>query len=175
MQWFLMLLLRGSVTEVSLLDPVSSDIFLGETDITKNKCLHKYIRNLTLTVTLPSARFFRTSLYGDINWKKIWLTGDKFCLNNKVKEVFYKIMHRIYPAKKTLERFKIEYSCNLRGVEEETICHLFYHCMYTRIIWVDIQNYIRRKTKQTIEFEEKDIFVCFEDGSKEKDFFCVCN
>ncbi len=85
-------------------------------------------------------------------------------------------MHRIYPAKKT-ERFKIniEYSCNFCGVEEETICHLFFHCMYTRIFWVDIQSYIRRKTEQTIQYKEKDIFICFEDGWKEKDFFCAIN
>ncbi len=75
---------RGSVTEVSLIDPGSSGIFLGEMDITKSKCLNKNIRNLILTVTVPCARFFWTSLYREINWKKIWLTGDKFCLNNNV-------------------------------------------------------------------------------------------
>ncbi len=43
-------------------------------------------------------------LYSEINWKKIWLVVDKFCLNNKVKEVSYKIMHQINPAKKTSQR-----------------------------------------------------------------------
>ncbi len=34
-------------------------------------------------------------------------TANKFCINNKIKEVSYKILQRIYPAKHVLERFKL--------------------------------------------------------------------
>ena len=62
-----------------------------------------------------------------------WLVGEKFCFNNKVKEISFKILHQIYPAKKTLERFKldIEYVCDFCGLEDETISHLFYHLALT--------------------------------------------
>lgn len=162
-------LLRGSTFEVSMIHLFNSSIFLGEMDIIKTQCSNKYVRNLMQYVTVPPAKFFRTLLYGEIVWKKIWLVWDKFCLNNKVKEVSFKIMHQIYPAKKTLERFKIdiEYSCDFCGLAEESICHLFYHCTYTRMLWVDVGNYIRRKTK------DKDVFICFENNEKEELVFFV--
>lgn len=76
-----------------------------------------------MTVTVPSAKLFSTTLYGDIDWRKTWQLGDTFCLNNKIKEVLFKIMHKIYSAKKTLERLNvdIEYFCAFFGSEEETL------------------------------------------------------
>jgi len=67
------------------------------------------------TKTLLAARSFWASQFEDIKWERMWLIGDTFLLNNKIKEVSYKIVHRMYPAKKTLERLKIdiEYSCRL--------------------------------------------------------------
>ncbi len=46
---------------------------------------------------------------------------DKFFVNNKVKEVSYEILHRIYPVKHVLERFKlnIDYSCEFCSNEKE--------------------------------------------------------
>lgn len=29
--------------------------------------------------------------FGEINWHKMWLADEKFCFNNKVKEVLFKI------------------------------------------------------------------------------------
>ena len=49
-----------------------------------------------------------------------------------------------------------------------TICHLFYDCMYARIFWRDVQNYINRKTGQRILLKGKDIFICFEEQLREK-------
>ncbi len=163
-------LIRGS--SVFTTDPLTNTLFLGGNDIMKNKCSNKFIRSLLLKVTVPSAKLFWSALNGDIDWRKTWLVGDKFCLNNKIKEVSFKIMHKIHPAKKTLERFNvdIEYSCAFCGSEEETICHLFYDCTYVRIFWRDVQHYINRKTGQTIHLEGKDIFICFEEKQKEKDF-----
>lgn len=60
-----------------------SGIFLQATDITKNK----FMRNLTHTAT---------SLHGEIDWEKIWLLGDEFHPNKKVKEVSFKIMQKKY-------------------------------------------------------------------------------
>ncbi len=41
-------------------------------------------------------------------------------VNNKVKKVSYKILHRMYPVKHVLERFKlnIDYSCEFCSNEK---------------------------------------------------------
>lgn len=163
-------LLIGSRTELFVTAPVNK-IFLGSVDVTRNKCSSNYIRNLLVNVMVPPAKKFWTSLYKDINWKEMWLMSNKFCLNNKIKEVSFRIIHRIYPAKKTLERFKIdiEYSCTFCGSNEETIEHLFYHCVFTKMFWVDVQNFIERKTGQSLYLQEKDVLLYFEVINLEKD------
>uniref|UniRef100_A0A8C1Z089 Reverse transcriptase domain-containing protein n=1 Tax=Cyprinus carpio TaxID=7962 RepID=A0A8C1Z089_CYPCA len=165
-------ILKYNSTDVSGSYLTTQEIFLGDIDITTKKCPNKYIRNLMHTKTLPAARSFWASQFEEINWERMWLIGDKFLLNNKIKEVSYKIVHRIYPAKKTLKRFKIdiEYSCTFCGNYDETICHLFYGCIYSKIFWRDVENYIRRKTGQTLTLKGKDVFIYFEDGGTDKDF-----
>ncbi len=64
--------------------------------------MNKIIRNALCSVPLPAARFFWSSLFAKL--------PNKFCINNKIKEVSYKILHRIYPAKHVLERFKLNIS-----------------------------------------------------------------
>lgn len=82
-------------------------------------------------------------------------------------------MHKTHPTKQTLQRFYIgiNYYCAFCGLEEETICHLFYKCMCTRIFWWDVQNYIIRKAGKTIRPTEKYINIYFE--GKEKDLVFV--
>jgi len=65
-----------------------------------------------------------------------------------------------------VERFKIdiEYSCTFCGNYDETICHLFYGCTYCKTFWRDVENYIRRKTGQTLTLRKKYVFIYFEDG-----------
>ncbi len=47
-------------------------------------------------------------------------TVKQVCINNKIKEVSYKILHIIYPAKHVLEIFKrnISYTCEFCGQEK---------------------------------------------------------
>lgn len=144
---------------VSNEDSHGSAIFIDGIDITKKRCSNKYIRNCLQITTLPPSQFFWNSQYGEINWRKAWLVGERFCIGNKVKEVFFKIMHNIYPAKKTLGRFKINMSflCVFCGRETKTIQHLFYKCMYTKIFWMDIQH-LQRTTRQTITLQN---YICF--------------
>ena len=91
----------------------------------------------------------------------------------KVKEISFKILHQIYPAKKTLERFKlvIEYVCDFCGLEDETISHLFYHCTYSKT-WNDVQHFVQAKTGRMIHFQEKHIFIYYDDQDKDLCFFC---
>ncbi len=62
---------------------------------------------------------FWSSLFGNISWVKAWKLPNKFCINNKIKEVSCKILQRMYP-KHVLERFKlnISYTCEFCGQEK---------------------------------------------------------
>lgn len=62
------------------------------------------MRKFIQGVVIPRGKCFWSSLYREMNWNKIWLTGDKYCINDKVKE----IIHMIYPVKHVSERFKME-------------------------------------------------------------------
>lgn len=74
------------------------------------------IRNVLDYTTLSAAKFFWSSIVSDLQWEKACTTLNKYCINNKVKEVNFKILHRIYPAKEVLQRFKhnIDYNCVLQ-------------------------------------------------------------
>ncbi len=96
------------------------NIFIENVDVLRQQCSIKFIRNALCPVSLPAARFFWSSLFGNISWVKAWKLPNKFCINNKIKEVSYKILHRIYAAKRVLERFKlnISYTCEFCGQEK---------------------------------------------------------
>uniref|UniRef100_A0A3B3RJW6 Reverse transcriptase zinc-binding domain-containing protein n=1 Tax=Paramormyrops kingsleyae TaxID=1676925 RepID=A0A3B3RJW6_9TELE len=147
------ILLKNYISEgISIVNPCGN-IFIGNVDVLKQKCSNKIIRNALRSVSLPAARFFWSSLFDNISWVKAWNLSNKFCINNKIKEVSYKILHRIYPAKHTLERFKlnISYTCEFCGQEKETILHIFFHCIYSRVFWKDMEFYISRKMECMIE------------------------
>ncbi len=76
---------------------IKSKILIDNTNIIQNRLSNNYIRNLLNNIVYPPARFFWSSVFADVNWRKAWQTVDKFYINNTVKEVSFKIMHRIYP------------------------------------------------------------------------------
>ncbi len=81
-----------------------------------------------------------SSLFGNISWVKAWKLPNKFFINNKIKEVSYKILHRIYAAAKhVLERFKLNISYTFCGQEKK-----LFHCIYSRLFWKDLELYINR-------------------------------
>ncbi|CAJ1073570.1 hypothetical protein H4Q32_018840 [Xyrichtys novacula] len=167
-------LLKGSERTAAIPGNYTCDIFVGGIDITKRPCSNRLLRSCLQPKTLPRGQTNWSVQLGEINWSNAWLVGEKFCLNNKVKEVSFKILHQIYPAKKTLERFKldIEYLCDFCGLEDETISHLFYHCTYSKTFWIDVQQFVHEKTGRTISFQEKHIFIYYDDQDKDLCFFC---
>ncbi len=68
----------------------------------------------------------------DVDWKKVWLLPNRYLLTNKVKEISFKLLHRIYPAKLYLTKFKkdIDVRCSFCKQKPETAVHLFWHCPY---------------------------------------------
>lgn len=95
-------LLRSSGTDnmsFSTAGTLNSPISVGEINITK--CSSKYIRNCKQTTYLPAGEeVLWNSLYEGISSRK---HGEKFCLNNEVKEVSFEILHKIYPTQKTVK------------------------------------------------------------------------
>lgn len=77
-------------------------------------------------------------------------------LNKKVKEVSFKILHQIYPAKKTLENVKLD-------------IEYVYHCAFSKTFWKDVQHFVQMKTGRMISFQEKHTFIYFHDQDK----YCV--
>ncbi len=80
-------------------------------------CSSRITRNALCSMSFSAAR---SSLFVNISWFKAWKLPNKFCSNNKIKKVSYKILNRMYPAKHVLERFKlnISYFCEFCGQEK---------------------------------------------------------
>ncbi len=38
----------------------------------------------------------------------------------------------------------MENSCDFCGVVKESVTHLFFQCLYSRLFWVDVSNFISR-------------------------------
>jgi len=68
-------------------------------------------------ITLPAVTAYWNNAVG----KKVWL------LTNKVKEISYKIIHKFYPAKHYMNKFKsdIPSSCSFCDDSIKTVVHLF--------------------------------------------------
>lgn len=138
---------------------IEKQVFIGQIDVTTKKCSNKFIRNNIQSASRPAAISHWNSVYGEIDFSRAWLVGKKLCINNKIEEVTFKILHNIYPAKKTLQRFKLDinYNCCFCDNEVETIPHLFYRCSYSKAFWINAQTFISDSTKQTIGLQESDI------------------
>ncbi len=112
-------LLKNYCNENPNLDYITNSIFIGNINILKNNIPNKYIRNLINYVTYLPA--IGSSIFGDLDWHKAWrMVNSQSNVNNKVKKVSYKILHRMYPVKHVLERFKlnIDYSCEFCSNEK---------------------------------------------------------
>ncbi len=144
--------------------PLYCDIlFIGDINIVKDKCSNRYIRNMLKKNFVPRSTVFWSSKYENIEWKKVWSITNKFFISNKVKEVSFKILHRIYPVKELFERFKLdkENSGDFCGVVKESVTHLFFQCIYSRLFWVDVSNFISRMFETIIHIGMYDVMSVF--------------
>lgn len=49
-------------------------------------------------ITVPSVLSYWGNQLNDIPWKKVWSLPYKYLINNKVKEVSFKLLQRFYPV-----------------------------------------------------------------------------
>ncbi|MEQ2204281.1 hypothetical protein XENOCAPTIV_010822 [Xenoophorus captivus] len=69
---------------------------------------NKSIRSLfqRKVTSIPAVVPYWNRFVTDVSWKHTWLLPNHFLLTNKVKEVTFELIHRIYPAKDYLKKFK---------------------------------------------------------------------
>ena len=87
-----------------------------------------------------------------------------------MNKVSFKIIHRYYPAKQYLLRFKLDLyvNCSLCGICPETMVYLFWQCPYTITFWKDLSRYITDKSISDFSLLWKDALFGFQDNKSKK-------
>ena len=78
---------------------------------------------------------------------------------NEVKEISFKLIHRCYPVKSFLVRYKkdIDTMCTFCNVHPETVYHLFWTCERTQRLWQGICRFI-------LDYIYDAFVLCFKDA-----------
>jgi len=98
--------------------------------------------------------------FENINWRLIWTYSNKYCINNKVYEIYFKIIHKIYPTNEFLKRYKNDLSelCTFCKKDTETVLHLFFECMFVRFFWIDVEYLFNMLSGVKICIGKRDVF-----------------
>jgi len=106
-------------------------LILDGINLLRKKCNNKHIQYIfqRKKYTVAKGNFYRASFIECIDWKEAWLLPHKYCISNKIKEVNFKILHKIYPVNDTVAKYMdVDSSCSFCGNEDETLIHLFFQC-----------------------------------------------
>ncbi len=128
---------------VNLTDTVCGKICFSQT---KN---NKSIRALFLkeVTTKPCSIAYWSNFVRNPKWESVWLLPHKFFVTNKVKETSFKIIHKFYPVKHFLSKFKkdIDVNCSFCSLHLETVPHIFWHCSFVKKLWYEVSVFITEK------------------------------
>ena len=71
-------------------------------------------------------------------WKNIFLIPRALPVDNKTKDLQYKIIMRFIPTNYSLHKMEKVNSqvCSFCNMDPETIEHLFFNCIYVKNIWL---------------------------------------
>lgn len=128
-------------THTRILSPMSMPIGKSYLSLACNK--NKLVRALLqkdLTVISHSISHW-SQFVNDITWRRVWLLPNRYLITNKVKEVTFKLIHRIYPAKsyiKTKFKLDIDENCTFCHSCPESVVHLFWFCPFVYKMWHDL-------------------------------------
>ncbi len=121
------------------------------------------IRSLFLKeiISTPYVIFYWNNIFNNVNWAQVWSLPQKFLLTNKVKEISYKLIHRVYPTKEFLQIFKIDIDlkCSFCECSTETISHLFWSCQYTQHFWNNVEVFIADNILKTFSLSYKHVIL----------------
>ena len=78
----------------------------------------------------------------DEEWNHVFNTVQETWVDNKTKELQYKILMRFFPTNSLLYKMKKiqSPSCTFCGFQLESIEHLFFHCVYVNNLWSYVLN-----------------------------------
>lgn len=132
---------RINPSQMSLLNPLCMSV--GKICFSKTPGNNRHIRALLQkdVTSRPYVITFWSNFVDNIAWKKVWLLPNRYLITNKVKEVSFKMIHRIYPVKVYIEkRFKkdIDVNCSFCGSCPETLLHLFWECPIVKEFWCNL-------------------------------------
>jgi len=145
-------LMKSHLTYGSNERKLPESIIDGIIKLFSHSCNNKNIRFIF------QSKFFLNALIVDIHWKEAWLNPYKFCMLNKVKEVHFKILHKIYPCKALLSKFMdIDNKCSFCNVYEEDLAHLFYECELSQKFWSDVSHFLFAPRKINYKLSLKDV------------------
>lgn len=160
---------RSSNTFPTTLDPFELPIgklcFLSHPSSRNNRIRSLFQKEL---VTIPYVASNGKNMIDHIDWKKVWTLPLKYIITNKVREISFKLLHKFYPAKAFLKRFKsnINTSCSFCGAPDETALHIFWDCPHTQLFWVEFSNFMKRNVLPGFSLLLKDVLLGFFDIQK---------
>lgn len=139
-------LCRGSfpsdVSLVNLDDAPCGKVCFSTTHKNNNKAIRSLFQNEI--VTKPYVITYWSNFVSNIPWLKVWALPHKYLITNKIKEISFKILHKMYPVKHFLKKFKpyLNINCSLCAVHPETVSHLFWKCHFSSKLWKDVVKFI---------------------------------
>ncbi|KAK2833784.1 hypothetical protein Q5P01_017673 [Channa striata] len=139
-------------------------------DIKSKRCTNKHIRKYLYSKRKisPRGKCFWGSHFTHVHWEKSWTLPHKFVINNKIREVHFKILHNIYPTNSNISHFvNIGTACEFCKSEKEDIKHLFFECCHTKLFWRKMELYFATKTTHTIKLELKAIILDYMNNNQE--------
>lgn len=62
-----------------------------------------------------------------------WLLPNIYCISNKMKDIHFKILHKVYPVNSVLSKYlEVENKCSFCDTLNETLINLFFKCKKTK-------------------------------------------
>lgn len=175
-------LLKNSLHSVL---PVTSLINACETVIGKICFSHNpFLRNRKIRhlfqneiTSIPHVIFHWSNLFYDIPWKIVWSLPNKFLITNKVKEVSFKLLHRVYPVNVYIKKMLPEKDplCSFCRILDESVDHLFWECTHIKIFWKEFSLFIRVSLLYNFSLSYKDVLFGFYHVDKVKDKYFLIN
>jgi len=143
----IMLLKSSFTSELTLLNLDPAVTSVGQicfcTKKSNNNCNIRALFQKDI-ISVPNVVSYWNSFTPDLNWKKIWCLPSKYMITNKIKEVSFKIIHRFYPCKIFLRKYKkdIDVDCSFCSQSLEDLYHLFWSCPFSYVFWQDFRTFI---------------------------------
>ncbi|XDV23416.1 hypothetical protein PO909_027995 [Leuciscus waleckii] len=140
----------------------SSNLYIDNCLFISSEFTNKKIRSILLKpcATVPPCISFWNNKFENIDWKRFWSLKKEFLITNKVVEVSLKIIHKCYPCNYRLSKFhnNIKEECSFCLCYPETIDHIFWECLYSRIFWLDFSNYVNKNISKDFTLTLKKVY-----------------